>query len=194
MNKQEIISVTEKMRENNRILSSLLNDKIDIRHYQDLVRTEIWNNTKIEIWTSAMNRALCEHQVLVIPDREEPYYIDDSIIMHENNRIEAGNAVIRQKEGVKVLMIRNENVIDETEAPCSCQCKKDSNLSIEGGIWEEMRDRRGGYGRSGMYDENRSMYGVSTCMLFSNVSDLTLTNISICCLEIIQCITARLVK
>ena len=73
-------------------------------------------------------------------------------------------------------MVRNENVIDETYAPASSDSQKDCNISIDGGIWEEMYIKRGGYGQSGMYDSKRSMYGVSTCMLFSNVKNLTLTN------------------
>ena len=55
---------------------------------------------------------------MIVPFRETPYLIDGSIIMHSDNRIEAQEkAVIRQKEGVKVLLIRNEHVVDLIQLP-----------------------------------------------------------------------------
>lgn len=178
MTKNEILSSLEAMANGVDVLAKSLNDKVVIDEYYDLVRTQVYGSNTIEIWTDALNTALCEHSIVEIPYKEHPYYIDDSIIMHSNNRIEADkNAVVRQLAGTKVLMLRNENVVDETDMPSPLSCVKDSNISINGGIWEEMQECRQGYGKSGMYDENRSMYGVSTCMLFSNVSNLSLTNL-----------------
>ena len=104
------------------------------------------------------------------------YYIDGSIRMHSNRRIEAApDAVIRLMTGVKLLMLRNEHTMDGTHEPIPEE-GADENISIDGGRWEEMHEKRAGYGKSGMYDSERSLYGVSTCLLFNHIRHLTLTN------------------
>ena len=54
--------------------------------------------------------------------------------------------------------------------------ERNANISIEGGIWEDWCSYRMGYGRSGLYDLERSFFGVSCCMLLENVDNLTLKN------------------
>lgn len=72
-------------------------------------------------------------------------------------------------------MLRNEHTQDGTHFPIESG-NEDCNISIDGGFWGEEKSYRLGYGDSGMYDENRSFFGVSTCMLFNNIIGLTLTN------------------
>ena len=86
---------------------------------------------------------------MIVPFRETPYLIDGSIIMHSDNRIEAHEkAVIRQKEGVKVLLITNEHVVDQSASPTiPDNFGPDRNISISGGIWEESNSTRKGYGK-----------------------------------------------
>ena len=181
MLKNEIYFETQKtISENNSLIDRLI-DKVSLIDYAFLARKQLTNGGIEYIWTEAFNKALSEHQTVIVPFRETPYLIDGSIIMHSDNRIEAHEkAVIRQKEGVKVLLIRNEHVVDQSASPTiPDNFGPDRNISISGGIWEESNSTRKGYGKSGMYDEVRSMYGISCCMLFSNVENLTLTNITI---------------
>ena len=165
------------MRAQNLAAAARLTDRVSAEDYRAQVRLARQGGETIEIWTDAFNRALREHEVLVIPAREEPYYIDASIIMPSNRRIEAEGARIRAVDGMDVLMLRSEHVRDGSRAPIA-EGDADENISILGGRWEEPRTERAGYGRSGRIDEARSMHGVSTCMLFNNLSGLTLQHVT----------------
>lgn len=146
---------------------STLNDTVYLTDY----------NSNNGIWTNALQTALNEHQVVIIPNTKEPYYIDNSILIPSNRRIIAENgATIRLTDTTKVLMMRNTNTADGTHAPINAP--KNYNISIEGGRWEDWCPHRMGYGNSGKYDEQRSFYGVSTCMLLENIENLTLKNMT----------------
>ncbi|MGN1095037.1 MAG: hypothetical protein ACI4QR_01470 [Eubacteriales bacterium] len=156
----------------NEALICNLNDKADLSEYAFLMKTD----EEKELWADALQAALNEHEIVVIPAREKPYYIEKQIVIPSNRRIEADGAVIRQTADCYVLMLRNSSTADGTHTPIS-GIKKDSNISINGGRWEESRTNRGGYGRSGKYDEERSFFGVSTLFFFNNMENLTITNV-----------------
>ncbi len=129
-------------------------------------------------WTNALQRALNEHEVVIIPSKSTPYVLDGPVLIPSNRRIVAqGGATVRLSEECKLLMLRNTNTADGTHMPITTP--RNENISIEGGVWEEMCPHRLGYGRSGMYDEERSFFGVSTCMLFENINHLTLKNMTL---------------
>lgn len=173
--KKEITEHLHFVEESIRELSLISEDCIDINEYQSLVKTE--NNT--EIWTDAFNQALKEHHVITIPAKQTPYYIDDSVLIPSNRRIIAAeDAHICLVPSCDVLLLRNVGTKDGTHYPISENTDKNINISITGGVWEESRTKRLGYGKSGMYDKNRSFYGVSTCMLFNNIENLSLTNMT----------------
>ncbi len=143
---------------------------VSITDYEDLVVDNIW--------TGAFQRAISENNYIYIPERNEKYYIDNTIIIPSDRHIYADrDAVICQAENTKVVMIRNENTVDGTHTMPK-DLKRDCNISINGGRWEESYRKRLGYGKSGMYDETRSYYGVSTCMLFNNLNGLCLQNMT----------------
>lgn len=145
-----------------------------VEDYARLVREE--NGRRI--WTEAFQKALDEHNCVMIPAAEEPYYIDAPLRMPSNRHIEAApDAVIRMQDGMKLLLLRNEQTLDGTHMPMSDD-GRDVNISINGGRWEEYHEKRAGYGKSGMYDEARSYFGVSTCLLFNHIENLTLTNMT----------------
>lgn len=172
MNKEEIYSILADMEYENEAEAAMLTDMASVRAYRSLViRTE-----GKEIWTAAIQKALYEHETVFLPEKETPYYLDGSILVPPCRQIIAGrNTVVKQLPGVTVLMLRNEHAKDGSYKPISGE--KDFNISIIGGTWEESYTCRMGYGKSGMYDEERSFYGVSTCMFFSNVEKLTLKNL-----------------
>ena len=172
--KNEILKTLEGMEQSNKEKIHSLKKSAKVTDYSFLVREE--NN--FEIWSDAFQRAVDENEIVIIPKKETPYYIDKSIIIPSNRHIDAEDgAVIRQVEGIKVLMLRNSMAANGARLPIK-SVEKNYNISIRGGRWEETRSRRGGYGRSGMYDEERSFYGVSTCMLFNNMENLTLQNMT----------------
>ena len=56
---------------------------------------------------------------------------------------------------------------------------RDKNISITGGRWEETHTVRAGYQKSGKYDGEGKFFGVSCCMLFNNVENLYLSDVTI---------------
>ncbi len=167
--KTEIRERLEFMILSNRALRERLTDRAELTAYAHLVRGE-------NIWTDALQAAVREHEIIHIP--AGLYLMDGSVTIPSNRRIEADEgAVIRLMEGVRVLMLRNEHTEDGTHAPISRE-NRDENITITGGRWEESNRKRAGYGQTGMYDMNRSFFGVSTLMLFNNMDHLTLTDMT----------------
>ena len=130
------------------------------------------------VWTRALQRAIDENEIVEIPASDTPYDLDGSVLIDGDCKIVAYGATIRLLPCVNVLMLRNRNVKDGTHAQTAMGEDTNENIAIFGGTWEESRDRRLGYGKSGMIDGARSMYGVSTCMLFSNVKNLLLEDLT----------------
>ena len=175
MDKKEILEHLSAVEENVRKTALIFEDSINIEDYQSLVTIK----GGMEIWTKALQTAINEHSVIEIPFKDSPYYIDNSILIPSNRRIEADkNARICLTPDCDVLMLRNTETKDGTHFPIPETAEKNTNISIDGGIWEESRNCRQGYGKSGMYDKDRSFYGVSTCMLFNNLQNLSLTNMN----------------
>lgn len=149
-----------------------LKDKVDLLSYSSLAKRMSFGL----IWTDALQKALREHEIVIIPASEDIYYIDDTVIIPSDRMILAEGARIRLTEDCKVLMLRNEHTKDGTHHPFDT-ADKDENISISGGSWEESNTQRLGYGKTGKYDENRSFYGVSTLFLFNNIKNISLTNV-----------------
>lgn len=148
--------------------------KINLSELEYLAVTPYKND---KIWSEAFSFALKNYEYIIIPAGK--YYVDKSLVVPQNRGIIADeNAEIILIKGVKSLLLRNENVIDGSDKPIPKTAIKDENISITGGIWGEENDERLGYGKSGCFDENNSMVGVSTCFLLSNVKNLTLKNLT----------------
>lgn len=162
------------MKEHNLSQSLKAAEGVSVECYRSLVRVD---ESGINIWSDAFQQAINENDHIIIPASKEPYYIDKTITVPSNKYIEAHCAAfIRLKAGVKTLLLRNVNNEDGTHKR-ETFATPDTNIHISGGCWEEMCEKRAGYGQSGMYDAERSYYGVSTCMFFNNVKDLTLENL-----------------
>lgn len=148
--------------------------KINLSELEYLAVTPYKNG---KIWSEAFSFALKNYEDIIIPAGK--YYVDKSIVVPQSRGIIADeNAEIILIKGVKSLLLRNENVIDGSDKPIPKTAIKDENISITGGIWGEENDERLGYGKSGCFDENNSMAGVSTCFLLSNVKNLTIKNLT----------------
>ena len=170
VSQDEIKAKIDEMRARNKAKRDALTDKVCICEYKDLVEDGIWSK--------AFQRAIDEHEIIVIPAMDEPYLIDTQLVVPSNRHIIAEDgAVIRQAEGVRVLLMRNEHTHDGTHYPIDTS-DRDHNISITGGRWEESWTHRLGYGRTGMYDMQRSLYGVTTFMLFNNIEGLNLENMT----------------
>lgn len=170
--KQDILTRLEQMEAENRRLQALLTDAVSLLDYRPLVR----GAQDALIWTDALQTALREHEIVRIP--AGLYWLDASVVMPSNRRIEAEEgAVLRLIPGARLLMLRSENTQNGTHRPIAPGTRT-QNIAIVGGRWEESNERRAGYGQTGLYDEARSFFGVSTCLFFNNVQHLTLSNMT----------------
>ena len=193
--KIQIIDRVNIMAQAVRAAQAQLKDRVSLDAFVHLVR----ESDEGYIWTEALQTALREHEIVVIPPSDEPYLIDKSILVPSDRRIEAHGAVIRLAQGVTTLMLRNEHTEDGTKHPISGACR-DRNIGIAGGRWEEYHTARAGYGKSGKYDDARSFYGVSTCMLFGNMDSLLLEDVvfahtagfAVQCGDLTRCVFERI--
>lgn len=176
MTKQEIYNTVISMKDTNHRLSQKHAAGVSVEKYISMMETDSEEN---EIWTKAFQTAINENRHVIIPPSDKPYCIDNTITVPSDTYIEAlDGAVIRLKKGTKTLLLRNLNNEDGTHKK-ETFAHPDTNIHISGGIWEEERDGRADYGTAGMYDEQRSYFGVYTCMLFNNVKNLILENMTL---------------
>ena len=155
-----------------------LSDTVRLSAYRRLTK----QTEEGTVWTEALQAALLEHTCVVIDPSDEVYYIDGTVRIPSNRRIEAEGATVRLCKDCPVLMLRNEHTADGTHSPID-RTNGDCNISIHGGKWEESHERRAGYGISGRYAEEdvngrRPFYGVSTCMLFNNIVGISLSDMT----------------
>ena len=157
---------------------SNLSDRCSLGQYANLVRTSGETN----IWTDALQTALREHQIVEIPASDRKYYLDATVVLPSDRRIEATGATLRLVDGVRTVMFRNEYVVDGTLRPILGR-SRNRNIAIEGGRFEDWCRHRVGYGGSGRYDESErrvgNFFGVSTLFFFNNCDCLQLRNLTI---------------
>jgi hypothetical protein len=133
------------------------------------------------VWTAALQTALREHEIVRIPAAAEPYYIDASVLVPSNRRVEAYGATVALLPGTRTLMLRNEHAPDGTLAPVPAD-SRDRNIAIVGGRWEDWTRRRLGYGATGCFDlaprKVGAHYGVSTLFYFGNCDDVLVRDVT----------------
>lgn len=104
-----------------------------VEYSADIVRVGGTN-----VWTRALQRTLNEHAVVTIPPSPTtPYWIDSTVIVPSGRRIEARGATVALLPGVRVLMLRNEHTPDGTLRPIGPDVKRDHDIAIVGGRWED---------------------------------------------------------
>lgn len=167
--KEKIYSSLFEMEKNNEKLYTSLTDTCSLLDYSNLKNGNIWTNS--------LQIALNEHSTVVIPASSEPYVIDSTVIIPSNRKIIAYGATLLLSEFSDVLMLRNAHPIDETHSHLKSE-KMDENITILGGTIKESQFQRLGYGKSGKIDETRSFYGVSCCLLFNNIKNVTVKDVT----------------
>ena len=168
--KQEIYDTALQAKQRNEAKIANLSDLVSLESYQHLARKGDCGT----IWTEAFQTALLEHEIIVIPPSQEVYWLDGTIAIPSNRRIEAFGATIRMVAECEVIMLRNEHTHDGTLEPISGEdC--DENISIYGGSWEECSTERG----IRKYAENvEGFHGVQTLMLFNNLKHLSISDVT----------------
>ena len=141
-----------------------LKDRCRLTDYVSIVRTANGTN----VWTDALRQALKEHEVVVLPSREEPYCFDGQVVVPSNRRIEAHGARTFLMAPCDVCLLRNEHVQDGYRRPVDGSVR-DRNIAVVGGVWESWADRRMAEGRGGRWTDGRERGGVG-CKRFLGLS------------------------
>ncbi len=179
--RKSIYNTLTAMKSENTAAMQTLRDSVSLTDYAHLVHVTAHGC----VWTAALQTALDEHEIVVIPASDEVYFIDDTVVIPANRHISAFGATVRLTPDCDVLMLRNQNAVDGTHIPVD-RSHPDENISVCGGRWEESRTGRLGYSRTGRFthrisdadDSKRPFYGVSTLFYFGNVRGLTLTDLT----------------
>ncbi len=156
-------------------LQAKLSDACSIVDYRPLVKCVNGTN----MWTAALQKALDEHEIVRIPASDEKYFVDGTVVLPSNRRIEAAGATIRMADGMRTVLLRNSSALDGTLMPIPASARRDDNIAVVGGRWEDWCTRRAGYGRTGMFNllprRHGNYYGVSTMFFFSAARHVSVT-------------------
>ena len=89
------------MEKENTAFTSKLPDEISITKYENLTYTGTQNGNEVKVWSKAFQKTMGEHEIFQTPANSEPYYIDNTIIILSNVRIEAEDGtIICQMKGI----------------------------------------------------------------------------------------------
>ncbi len=145
--------------------------------YENLVKEIVVEGKTKRVWTEAFQAAIEESEHVYLPTGE--YYLDDTVVIPSNRKISADRgAVVLLLKGTKVVMFRNEHVIDGTSSLITLDQSHEENIEIDGGVWGTEYTSRAKYGEIGAYDNEDSMHGVHALMLFSGVRNLWIKNVT----------------
>ncbi len=169
--KKKILDETLAAKHRNEAAISCLKDTVTLTDYRYLTSEGEYG----VVWTKAFQTALSEHEIVIIPPSDTIYWLDGTIFVPSNRRIEANGATIRLVPEFPYIMMCNEHIKDGTYAPVDTS-DRDTNISIHGGNWEEVCVSRGK--RRLNADFENTFKGVQTTMLFNNLDHLTITDVT----------------
>ena len=153
--------------------------------------TEIWPDAdgkettravRGNIWNASIQAAIAKDGAAFLPQRDEPYYLNDPIVLKSGQRLSADpKAEIRLRPGVNTCMVRNEHLAASQEGPVPADAKPDTQIVLEGGIWTTLattdaQSNGNISGRSAKQNDVPSCHGV---ILFNNVRGLVVRNTTI---------------
>ena len=169
--KEEIRASLSEMKEKNIISLDKLSQ---IGNLNDYISHTYTNESGYVIWTSAIQRAIDENEIIVIGNGE--YYVDSPLIVPSNRKIIAYGAHIKNFPEMNTLLLRNEHLRDGSAKKID-GLDADENISVFGGTWEDTGKEWTFH--HGLYDKENSMPGVSACMCFTNIRSLNVKDVKI---------------
>lgn len=156
------------------------------------------STTTCEIWTKAIQKALDENECVYIPNIGKRIFVDDSLIMHTNNKLKVDSEqVITLTPKTNVCMLKSDNILDGNNEYVTLK-NPTCDIAVEGGIWDVLtyknvsdaetiikdgkvfkKDENADLLNGNMllrFDKEHSIQGVFAIMLFSNVKNLIVKN------------------
>lgn len=173
------------------LLASLSAAEVDPSLAHASVWTEIWPDAagkpltrKVQgnIWNAAIQTALDKDNAVHLPKRDQPYYLDEPIILKSGQKLTADpDAEIRLKPGTNTCMVRNEHMVGFADQPVPEDTKPDTGISIEGGIWTTLANgiKDGNGNQRGASSKKDPVPGTHGVILLHNVRHVTVRNITV---------------
>lgn len=173
------------------LLASLSAAEVDPSLAHASVWNEIWpdgegnaQTRKVQgkIWNEAIQAAIDKDNVVHLPRRDQPYYLDGPVILKSGQKLTADpDAEIRLMPGTNTCMLRNEHLVGFADLPVPEDTKPDTDITVEGGIWTTLanglKDNNGNQrGSSAKKDPVPGTHGV---ILLQNVRRVTVRNITV---------------
>ena len=172
MTKKEIYDVLDASVNECKIKRSSLTKTASIADYNHLV---FINEKGEKIWTNAFKKVIASNEIVLIPYSDEPYFIDETIVVPSNRVIMAEKgARIKRAEGFTYLMLRNEHNADGSFVP-EPETDRDSNITIIGGIWDGSCN---GYTKN-LYGGNGEFHGVTANIFLNHADFVTVKDVTV---------------
>ena len=143
---------------------------------------EVTHAVEAKLWNAPIQTALAKHDAVFLPERDEPYYIDNPIILKSGQRLCADRkAEIRLVPGTDTCMVRNEHLVSGRNGPVPADAEPDTRIAIEGGIWTTLatgpaQSNGNIHGRAARQPTASSHHGV---ILLSNVRGVVVRNVAV---------------
>jgi len=121
---------------------------------------------RAELWSAALQAALDAHSKVVVPARQQPYYLDAPLVLNSGQTLlVAAEAEMRLRPGTNTCMVRNANPVSGWDGPVPAGLQPDTDITIQGGIWTDLATARGesngnGRGRLDAQDSVPGSYGI----------------------------------
>lgn len=150
----------------------------NISFYESLTQIVQYNGKSIRVWDRAIAQALRDADSIYMPDRKEPYYIYETIVLSSRKSLRLDQSTeIRAVPGMVTAMLRNENLQPGNQYAESEKVPPDCGISVTGGIWSASMEENPAY--CGSYDLENSVTGMWGTFVFSNVRDLKIKDLEI---------------
>ena len=135
-----------------------------------------------EIWNEAIQAALDKDNVVHLPKRDQPYYLDGPVILKSGQKLTAdADAEIRLKPGCNTCMIRDEHIVGVADQPVLGDTQPDTDIIIEGGVWTTLangvKDNNGN--QRGASSEEDPVPGTHGVIRLHNVRQVTVRNVTV---------------
>lgn len=166
-----------------------------LQEFHHLVRTGTWTENwpdatgqseprtiTAELWTTAMQAVLDAHNILRIPAREQPYYLDSPLVLKSGQSLIADpRAEIRLKPGTSTCMVRNTHTVGFAEQAVPASTDADTDILIEGGIWSTLATspKETNANPRGASAKQNPVHGTHGVILLHNVRRVTVRDITV---------------
>lgn len=159
-------------------LRSSKSGELNLATYLEFSQKVRLKDREVRVWDAAFSRALNDSDEVYVPDLGEPYYISQTIVLKSGKSLRLDpKAEIRAMPGMRTTLLRNATPLPGNQLPEPQSIPPDHNIRVSGGIWNASCDENPK--SLCCYDLEDSITGMSGALEFTNVRDLTVSDLEI---------------